>query len=111
MLTPSPQSGHCSLGYDSSPPSSPGHCTVAISAVVCADNSGPPPASSADSSRPTASAVELFLTTLSISYFKFELFNVNRGKDIFTNYSFRDYNSILEVISLPRHECNLKVSA
>ena len=33
------------------------------------------------------------------------------GKDILTDNSLGEYNSILKVISLPRHICNLKVSS
>ena len=50
-------------------------------------------------------------TTFCFTNFERVLVNVNRSKDIFTNHTFVEHDSILVVVTLPRHERHFQVTS
>ncbi|MPM78245.1 hypothetical protein SDC9_125256 [bioreactor metagenome] len=54
---------------------------------------------------------KLFQPAFSLTHFEGELFHVNRGEYIFTYKPFVQDDSILKVVTFPRHERHFKVTA
>ena len=55
-------------------------------------------------------AGKLFETALGFAHFEGVLIDVNRGEEVFTDEAFVEHNSILIVVTLPRHVSHLDVA-